>query len=121
VNEPTPEKIAELKLQFPDRELHKVEVVDGDDNLRAVIMTSPTREEYQKFVGDISKADAAKPADKIQSIRFAMEQSALAQIRWPDREEVKTLFAARPAIVEKFTEKLHEFAGGALELRSKKL
>jgi hypothetical protein len=44
-----------------------------------------------------------------------------AQIRWPDRDDVKALLGKFPAAVEKFADKLHETAGGTIELRSKKL
>lgn len=119
--EPSSEKIAELKSKFPDRELHSVDFVDGSEVVSVVVMTGPNREEYKKFVADIQRAGESKPADKLEAIRFAIEQNALAQIRWPDRDDVKALFARVPAAVEKFADKLHETAGGTIELRSKKL
>lgn len=120
MQEPSSEKIAELKQKFPDRELHRVELFDGAEVAHVVVMTGPNRDEYKKFVSDVQRASDSKPADKLEAIRFAIEQSALAQIRWPDRDEVKALFSSMPAMVEKFADKLHETAGGNIELRSKK-
>jgi hypothetical protein len=121
VNELSSEKIEELKAKFPDRELHRIELVDGNEASHVLVMTGPNRDEYRKFVSDVQRASDSKPADKLEAIRFAIEQNALAQIRWPDRDDVKALFSSLPAMVEKFADKLHETAGGTIELRSKKL
>lgn len=120
--EPSAEVIQQLKSKYPDRELHQVEFGEnGISEVECFVMTGPNRSEYQKFVDDITKAGNAKEVDRGQAIRFAIEQNALAMIRWPERDEVKKLFDTYPAAIEKFADKLRETAGGTFELRSKKL
>ena len=121
MNEPPPEKIAELKEKFHDRELQRIEAIDGDEVQHVFIMTGPNRDEYRKFIEDMRRAGDAKPEDKTTALRSAVENSALAQIRWPDRDTTKEIFSVRPAMVDGFAEKLHAAAGGTVELRAKKL
>lgn len=119
--EPTPEKIAELKEKYNDRELQMIEAIDGDEVRHVFIMTGPNREEYRKYIEDIRRASDAKAEDKTMALRSAIENGALAQIRWPDRDTTKEIFQARPAMVDGFAERLHQAAGGSVELRAKKL
>lgn len=119
--EPTAEKIAQLKAQFPDRSLHLVEAVDGDDTT-TFIMTGPLREEYQKYLEEVTKAgDAKSKIDSINQTRAALERAVLAQVRWPDREECKRIFEQRPAMIDQFFDTLQAAAGSNVEVRSKKL
>lgn len=119
---PTQDKIDFIKSQFPDRVLYEVEAVDAEDHVMTFIMTGPLREEYKMFV---SKVLAAKnqndEADRLWAMRAAVENAALAQIRWPEREVAKAAFDARPEMIDGFAEELKKAAGSNIELRSKKL
>ena len=124
---PPDEKIEYLKTQFPDRALYEVDAVavdkdTGDDVVLTVVMTGPTRDEYRFFTNKlIAATDIKDTGDKMWAIRAAVENAALAQIRWPEREEVKRVFDSRPEMVDGFAEKLREAAGSNIELRSRKL
>lgn len=122
MEEPSPEKIAEIKAKFPDRSLHLVEAKAGEDSVAFFVMTGPTRDEYKKFTDEAIKAnDVKNESDKMAGLRGAIERAALAQIRWPDREECQKLFENKPAMVDGFAKELHEAAGSNVELRSRKL
>ena len=124
---PPDDKIEYLRTQFPDRALYEVDAVavdkdSGDDIVLTVVMTGPTRDEYRFFTNKlISATDIKDTGDKMWAIRLAVENAALAQIRWPEREEVKRVFDSRPEMVDGFAEKLREAAGSNVELRSRKL
>lgn len=124
--QPTDEKIAQLKAQYADRQLFLVEAVDGEgeteDLSMVCVMTAPERGEYKMFVEAMFKAgDSTKGADKIWATRNAIEIAALAQIRWPSREECMTAFRLRPAMIDGFAEELKKAAGEQTIVRSKKL
>lgn len=120
--EPTKEKIEQIKAQFPDRVLYEVEAVDADDKIMTFVMTGPTRDEYKFFINKMIAAREMKDeSDKLWAVRTAVENAAIAQIRWPDREEVKKAFDARPEMIDGFAAELQKAAGSNVELRSKKL
>lgn len=119
---PSSEKLDQLKAQFPDRTLYLVDAVDDEDQVMTFVMTGPTRDEYKFFVGKMLAARETKDeADKLWAMRSAVENAALAQIRWPDREECKKAFEARPQMVDAFHEQINKATGANVELRSKKL
>lgn len=119
---PSDDKIAHLKTAFPDRSLHLVEATDADDQIMTFVMTGPTREELKFLDNKLAAArDTKDEADRIWQMRTAVENAALAQIRWPDRDECKKAFEARPQMVDGFHEQLRNAAGSNVELRSKKL
>lgn len=127
---PTPpdDKIQAIKQLFPSRALFLVEAIakenadDKGDEYMSFIMTAPERGEYKLFIEQMFKARESKSdADKIWAVREAVENAALAQIRWPSREECMTAFRERPAMVDGFAEELQKAAGEQLEFRSKKL
>jgi len=123
--EPSQDVIDKLKAQFPDRALRLVELHDpnasGDESLW-FIMTGPNKGEYKKFCDEIlAGRDAKGEAAKNEAIQSAVEKAALAQIRWPSRDEVKELFEARPALASAFPAELHAAAGQNFEVRAKKL
>lgn len=119
---PSDEKIKQLKDLFPDRTLHLIEAADADDQVMAFVMTGPTRDELKFLDNKLTAAREIKDeADKIWSMRSIVENAALAQIRWPDRDECKKAFEARPQMVDGFHEQLRKAAGANIELRSKKL
>lgn len=125
--QPSQEKIEFIKSQFPDRALYVVDAVAVDketneETVLTVIMTGPTREEHRFYTVKMMAANDIKDAaEKLWAVRSAVENAALAQIRWPERDEVKKAFDARPEMVDDFAGKLREFAGYNVELRSKKL
>lgn len=133
---PSQEKIDAIKAQFPDRELYVVEAIvpardkDGnkifdtedDECVMTFLMTGPTREEYKMFINKITIAGETKDkAERLWAIRAAVENAALAQIRWPDRAECQRAFDSRPEMVDGFSDELRKAAGSQIELRSKKL
>lgn len=119
--EPGQEVIDGLKAKFPNRSLHLVEAFDGDESYHFV-MTGPNREEYRKLTDELLSAKEAKDdRAKNDALRTAVERAALAMIRWPDRDVVQELFAAKPAMSANFAEELHKSAGSNFEVRSKKL
>ena len=120
--QPSKEKIEQLKAQFPDRELRLVEAVDGDDEVIAFVMTSPLREEHRFYTGKAIAAQEIKDeTDRLWATRQAVENAALAQIRWPEREACKAAFDRRPEMIDAFAVELRKAAGSGVELRSKKL
>lgn len=119
--EPSKEEIDRLKAKFPDRSLRLVEMSD-DDEVFHFVMTGPNREEYRKFTDDMMTAkDAKTEKDRIEQLGAAVERTALAMIRWPEREEVKQIFDNRPALSAEFSEQIHKAAGSSFEVRTKKL
>jgi hypothetical protein len=116
------EKIDQIKSQFPDRALILVEANDANDKVMEFIMTGPTRDELKFLDNKLTAAREIKDeADKMWAMRSIVENAALAQIRWPDREECKKAFEVRPQMVDGFHAELRKAAGADIELRSKKL
>ena len=123
---PPDDKIEYLRTQFPDRALYEVDAVavdkdSGDDIVLTVVMTGPTRDEYRFYVNKmIAAKDVKDEGDRLWATRQAIENAALAQIRWPEREEVKRVFDSRPEMVDGFAAEIQRAAGANIELRSKK-
>lgn len=124
---PTQDKIDFIKSQFPDRVLYEIQAVavdknTGEDHVLTVLMTGPTRDEYKMYVNKVLAAQEIKDeADRIWQTRTAVENAALGQIRWPDREDVRQAFNARPEMIDGFAAELRKAAGSNVELRAKKL
>jgi hypothetical protein len=119
---PTDERIAALKLQFPDRVLKLIEAVDGNEPVINLVMTGPTRAEYNIYVEKMIKARETKDeGDRVKAMRIAVENATLPQIRWPDEATVKREFEARPQMIDSFAKTLDELSGGQIELRAKNL
>lgn len=124
MSQPSDDTVAQLKAQFPDRSLHLVTKKSPDDDSVSFdfVMTGPSRDELDYFDDKLLKASEAKTqADKKKAIRSAIEEAALAQIRWPSREEAKKILAAHSEMVYSFSDDLRNFAGASFETRSKKL
>lgn len=125
MSEPSSEIIAQLKSQFSDRSLHQVTKSNPDDEgVRfTFLMTGPTRDELDKFDEDMLKAKdkGGTDAEKKIAIRGAVERTAYALIRWPDRDEVKRIFNLHSEMVFSFADDIRNFAGASFETRSKKL
>jgi hypothetical protein len=120
-NDPTADDITGWKNRLPDRSLHLIEAVDGDD-CYCFIMSGPNRDEYKKFLDDVSTANEQKEEKvKLDKLRLAVEHAALAQLRFPDRDECRRIFDSKPAFVINFAEEIHKAAGASVEVRSKKL
>lgn len=116
------EKIEQIKATFPDRTLFLVEATDGEDQVMEFLMTSPERGEYKLFVEQMIAAREIKnEGDRLWRIRDVVENHALAQIRWPLREECQKAFRGRPEMVDGFAQELQKAAGSNVELRSRKL
>ena len=124
---PSSENVDFIKSQHPDRAIYEIDAVIAEKNgeeesVLTVLMTGPSRDEYKFFVGKMMAAKEAKDdGDRLWGIRLAIENAALAQIRWPDRETVKAAFNGRPEMIDNFAAELQKAAGSNVELRSKKL
>lgn len=119
---PDKDKIEQIRAQFPDRALFAVDAVDDNDELMTFVMTAPQRGEYKLFVEQMIKAREVKDeGDRLWKIREVVEAAALAQIRWPSREECQKAFMSRPEMVDGFAQELQKAAGSNVELRSRKL
>jgi hypothetical protein len=122
MEEPSQEVIDGLKKQFPSRSLQRVDVTVIEDEDICLIMTGPSEAEYERFTESIQKALEIKaPPDRERAARVAIQNAALAQIRWPARDEMNELFARYPALVNTLAEQLHKSAGASAEVRAKKL
>lgn len=123
MSEPTAEQIAHLKEKYADRSLHQVEkYAPKDEVVYTFIMTGPTRDELDMFDQRLMKASEIKDAaEKKSAIRSTVEAAALAQIRWPDRDEAKRVLALHPEMVYSFADDIRNFAGANFETRTKKL
>jgi hypothetical protein len=121
--EPSKEKIDQLKALYPERQLILVEALDGEEQVMHFVMTAPERGEYKIFLEKFMKASEStgSNADKLWAKRAALEEGALAQIRWPSREECMEAFRKRPAMVDGFMDEMQKAAGEQIEFRSKKL
>ena len=120
--EPSKEVIERLKVAHASRSLHRVDLTSNIDDPIVLIMTGPSSVEYEKFVEDVQKASETKgDADRGKALRVAVQNNALAQIRWPERAEVIALFDKYPALSLGLAEQLHATAGASYEVRSRKL
>jgi hypothetical protein len=121
VSDPPQDKLESIRSLFPGRALFLVEAMDAEEQAMSFVMTAPERGEYRLFVEQIFKAREQKnDVDKIWATRAAVENAALAQIRWPSREECMEAFQKRPAMIDGFAEELQKAAGEQIEFRSKK-
>lgn len=108
-------EIARVKNEFADREAVNVSISDGS-NEHLFLMTSPKREEWKKYRREVTES-----GNDIEKIEAAIERAALAQIRYPSRDDVKALFDRRPGIIQLFADELAKLAGAQSEVVSKKL
>ena len=121
INDPDQLTIAQFKAQFADRALALIEAEDGD-TVYCFVMTGPTRDEYDKFAKEMLEASAIKnDYERVLAIRSVVERSAFAQIRHPERAEVKRIFDSRPAMIVEFSEHIRNLAGDSITVRAKKL
>ncbi len=127
MNEPTQDVIDRLKAQHSTRSLHRVELATkagSDTELDSVVlvMTGPSLAEYEKFLEDIERSRMVKEGiERERALRVAVQNNALAQIRWPERAEALALFDQYPALALGLANQLHNTAGASFEVRSKKL
>ncbi len=116
-NEETPSGaiVARLKSQYPGRDLHRIEMTIGDAVL-VFVMTGPNKGDWKKYQDEAQRATG--DSDKQLA---AVERAALAQIRWPERDEVLATLEKYPALVANFPEQLNELAGLEAVTTRKKL
>lgn len=112
---PSQGDIDQVKSTHPLRSVHLVEVEDNGET-HHFLVTGPVTEELNKFLKEIEEAKNDQ-----EKLRKAGENASLAQIRWPDRAEVKQLFSLKPLLSTHIAAKLTDFAGSSAEVRSKKL
>jgi hypothetical protein len=112
---PSASVIGQLKAQLPGRDLHRIEMKAGE-NVFVFVMTGPTRTEWKKY-----RDECTKGAGDFEKLEMAIERAAMAQIRWPAREEVKDIFELNPGLIQHFAENLNKLAGAEVESTAKKL
>lgn len=111
--EPDAGIIDPIKAANPHRAVAVVTMkVAGTDH--HFVMTSPNREERRKYIGEMKSAGT-----DIEKIECAIEKAALAQIKWPEREQVKTLFEYHAGMIQNFADELAKLDGSGAEVRSK--
>lgn len=115
MTEPDEMAIAQVKAKYPDRALELVSLTANGDEYHFV-MTGPSGPEWKKFLEETSAASGNAAAGSL-----AIERAALAQIRWPERDEVRRIFDSKPALVGNLAEVLTRMAGVEAEVRAKKL
>lgn len=122
MTEPTEADIKRIKAEFSNRSVHRVDLTCDSDESIVFIMTGPSVHEYDKFVEDVERAKGMKAgAEREKALRAAIQNNALAQIRWPERANVVALFEKYPILSVGLAEQLHNTAGASFEVRSKNL
>lgn len=112
---PSEDVVIKLKAKFPNRSLHSVEI-DVSGETFYFLMTGPTKVEFKKYHEELKAAGS----DGVKLIQ-AVETAALAQLRWPEREDIQALFEHYPGLPTHFGEYIGEFAGVNADSRAKKL
>lgn len=119
--EPSKETIEKLKEEHLDRSLLHIEI-DHEGDTYHFLMTGPSETEYKKFTTEVLEAkDKPKESEQMEGVRDASKRAALAQIRWPSRDDAAEFFKRFPATSMQFREQLHKAAGASAEVRAKKL
>jgi len=115
MNEPDQSVINEMKTKYPDRDIALFSLSDeyGDYHF---IMTAPDNGDWTKYQREIDQA--GKSEEKLQKVVYT---AALAQIRWPSRDETKAIFDRRPGLVQNILPQLQSLAGVNATARLKKL
>lgn len=114
MREPTEKEIEELKAKVAPRDLHQIEI-EADDELSALLVSTPTKVEWMKFVHDLGASD-----DIARQV-LAHENFILAVTKWPAREEVKGYLERYPAICTQITGQIGALVGAGAKVRAKKL
>jgi hypothetical protein len=104
----------QVAAKYPDRDVQAVALVTGETEW-FFVLTSPNRDEWRKYRTEISKA-----GDDDIAIEGAVERAALAQIRFPERDEVKKVFERKPGLILSFAALLSKLAGLSAEAVEKK-
>lgn len=107
--------VDKIKALYPDRDVVRIVMADPSGDF-PFLLTSPKREEWKKY-----RQEMVKAGSDIEQVEAAIERAALAQIRWPDRQEVQALFDRKPGMVQNFAEEIAKLAGVHAESRVKKL
>jgi hypothetical protein len=112
--EPTEKDIEEAKLAAGGRDLHQIEVEDGDAGI-IILACAPSRVEWMKYVHDLtSTEDVNKKAQ-------AGENAVLAASKWPDRAVIKDFFQQKFGALPDVLNELSKLVGADAKVRSKKL
>jgi hypothetical protein len=112
---PPADAIARAKADFPNREVERVVLADGDKEY-VFLMVSPNREEWRRF-----RREMVAAGTDLEKIEQAIEFAALRSIQWPSRDDVKALFDSKPGIIQNFAEPISKLAGSHVEVVAKKL
>jgi hypothetical protein len=120
--EPAKTDIDAVKSKHADRSVHRVTASAPDLDEYVFIMTGASQVEYEKYQQDMLAATEKKDlAQRTEATISAARKGALAQIKWPAREQVVRLFDQYPLMPLQFTDELGKMAGDSFEVRSKKL
>jgi hypothetical protein len=91
------EAIDALKAKYPKAELHLLKHAGG-----SVVVRTPTRQEHQKFIDDLSDKDSAGVA-----LRYLVETC----VAWPEKAEFRGMLESRPFLVQSIGNELTEIFG----------
>lgn len=100
--------------KHPERDVQAMVFLTGESEW-FFVLTSPNRDEWRKYRTEINKA-----GDDDIAIEGAIERAALAQIRFPERDEVKKIFDRKPGLILNFAPVLSRLAGMSAEAVEKK-
>lgn len=114
MSQPSPQEIEELKAKVAPRDLHSIEVGDGDDAF-VMLVTPPTRPEWMKYLSDLSSTE------DITKKVGAHEALLMAVTHWPDRETVRKFINTRFAAVPDVMDEISKLVGAGDAVRAKKL
>ncbi len=103
-----------IKLENASKELHQIDVEDGDDSM-SIVVVAPTRIEWMRFLSDLTgTTDIAKK-------NMAHENIILAVAKWPERKLIQDFFSKKFGAITELTDKLGTMVGAAAKVHSKKL
>ena len=122
MGQPSQAEIDAIKASYPLRSVHLVELVSNSDDPVVFVMTGPSSAEYERFVEEVQAATTVKDEyQRSRNLRTVVQNAALAQIRWPSKDDARATFEMYPAMSVALAEQLHNSAGASYEVRAKKL
>jgi hypothetical protein len=120
--EPTDEIKAAVKAKYPDRAVLHCEATNPDLETFHFLLTGPTRAEFEKMQQEIlASKDRKDDTEKTAGVIDAARKATLAQVRWPERDQVIAIFDMYPLMPLQFMDTLGKAAGDSFEVRSKKV
>ncbi len=105
MQEPTAADLDKVKSDFPNREVMPFCLSDSFGEYW-FILTSPNGAEWTKYLQEIKTAGG-----DVELLNKAVTRLAIAETRYPERQEILNLFERRPGLAQQFASPLGEMAG----------